>query len=284
MKRAVDVLRGRVHPLDAVEAAVPRIVRDEHASGPAYDPAAARLVLSPHLDDAVLSCWGELSADGEVAVVNVFSARPDAADCSLYDRIAGATDARVRMEERAVEDRHALALSGRAPRNLHFLESAYRRRAPAARHLLRALGGHCPAASAVLAPAGIGFHPDHLLVRNAALLLRRGGMPVELYADMPYCAAYGWPAWVTGQPPRANLVIDAYWEPALDAVSARGLTLTSVPRTLTDEQRSSKLEAMRRYATQYPTLTRGPLDVLAHPEVLGFELKWRVEDGSTRAA
>ena len=284
MKSAVDVVRGRVHPLDAVGAAFPRIVRDDSASGPAHDPAAARLVLSPHLDDAVLSCWGELSADGEVIVVNVFSALPDTAECSLYDRIAGATDARVRMEERVAEDRHALALSGRAPRNLDLLENAYRSRAPATRHLLRALGGLCPAASGVMAPAGIGSHPDHLLVRNAALLLRRGGMPVELYADMPYCAAYGWPAWVTGQPPTANLVIDAYWEPALDAVSAGGLKLTSVPRTLSDGQRSSKLRAMRCYATQYPSLTRGPLDVLAQPELLGYELKWRVEDGSTRAA
>ena len=37
------------------------------------------------------------------------------------------------------------------------------------------------------------------------------GIPVELYADLPYAVVYGWPHWVTGDPPDPHLDVDAYW-------------------------------------------------------------------------
>lgn len=40
------------------------------------DPAAPAVVLSPHLDDAVINCWSLLTADRDVTVVNVFTASP----------------------------------------------------------------------------------------------------------------------------------------------------------------------------------------------------------------
>jgi hypothetical protein len=43
---------------------------------------------------------------------------------------------------------------------------------------------------------------------------------------------------------------------------------------LSDGEATRKLAAMRRYVTQYPTLT-GPADALALREVHGYELTWR---------
>jgi hypothetical protein len=56
------------------------------------------VILSPHLDDAVLSCWHTLAATGEVAVINVFAAIP-APDqpLSWWDRITSASNSAARM-------------------------------------------------------------------------------------------------------------------------------------------------------------------------------------------
>lgn len=48
----------------------------------------------------------------------------------------------------------------------------------------RAVSVHRP--DVVLAPAAIGGHVDHLAVREAALTLRRRGIAVVLYEDLPY--------------------------------------------------------------------------------------------------
>lgn len=40
--------------------------------------------------------------------------------------------------------------------------------------------------SALLAPAGIGRHADHIAIRDAALSLQRWNLPVILYEDLPY--------------------------------------------------------------------------------------------------
>ena len=40
---------------------------------------------------------------------------------------------------------------------------------------------------------------DHVAVRDAALAVTRSpGLPLRLFADLPYAAAFGWPSPVTG--------------------------------------------------------------------------------------
>ncbi|MDQ3851084.1 MAG: PIG-L family deacetylase, partial [Actinomycetota bacterium] len=241
---------------------------------PALDPTAGQLVLSPHLDDAVLSSWSTLTGPGDVEVANLFTGRPAPGVLTHYDRIAGATSSAELMARREREDRAALATAGRRPTNLGLLEDEYRRRAPALDGLLRALGARVPRARSVLAPVAIGLHPDHVLARDVALALLRAGWPVALYADLPYCATYGWPPWVTGEAPDPHLDVEAHWEPALDALRRYGIAALARARRLDVDEQAAKLAALRRYVTQYPTLTRGPLDVLAHPAVLGYEVTW----------
>lgn len=75
-------------------------------------PAA---VLSPHPDDALLSCWNLLAGAGDVTVVNVFTAPPGGSDHShwgWWDRLTGAADWAQRMRERLEEDAAALRLAG----------------------------------------------------------------------------------------------------------------------------------------------------------------------------
>jgi LmbE family N-acetylglucosaminyl deacetylase len=235
------------------------------------------LLLSPHLDDAVIDCWSLLTGDGAVEVVNVFALSPPDGTATDWDRVVGATDSAALFAARVEEDARALALAGRKPHNLPFLELQYRRGKPFPTwgEIDAEVARRVPAASRVLAPMTIGtVHPDHALLRGYALALAAQGHAVSLYADLPYATVYGWPAWVTGGEPDPHLDVDAYWAPSFEGVPVdpRAARLTR----LDDAAAERKLEAMRAYATQFPTLDRGPIGNLSNPAIHRHEALWEL--------
>ena len=237
-----------------------------------HDDAAAPLLLSPHLDDAVIDCWSLLTAPGDLNVINVFAGVPPAGHTTHWDRIVGATDSAELMQIRVEEDRAALERARRTAVNLAFYEHQQRedRRPPTLRAIDASIAEAVPAASRLYAPAVLGTpHPDHVLVRRYALACAAAAMPVELYADVPYAVVYGWPHWVTGEPRDPHLDVDAYW----------GEQPGGEPRVvrLDEEQATEKLDAMRAYATQFPSLDRGPVGLLSNPKVHRFEVYWPCE-------
>jgi LmbE family N-acetylglucosaminyl deacetylase len=234
-----------------------------------HDPDAPPLVLSPHLDDAVIDCWSVLTAPGDLNVVNVFAGVPPPGRSTRWDRIVGAADSAALMRSRIDEDAAALAMADRAPVNLELLEYQQRedRREPPLGAIDRALARTVPAASKVYAPAVLGTpHPDHVRVRAYARACAAAGMPAELYADLPYAVVYGWPHWVTGDAADPHLDVDAYW----------GEKPPGEPRVveLDDARAASKLAAMRAYRTQFPSLDRGPIGLLSNPKVHRYEVYW----------
>lgn len=224
-------------------------------------------VLSPHLDDAVLSAWSALRAPARARVVNVCSGVPEPGTTARWDRLTGATDSHARMHERIAEDRAALAIAGVESLSLGFLDAHYRGEPIDREELDDAIASAVEGAAELWAPAGIGGHTDHVQVRDAALAL---GLPVRLYAELPYAVRFGWPSWVTGEPEGPYLAVDEDWRRWLPS----GLELEPAVHRLDEDEMALKLRAMRAYATQYPGLTRGSLDHLAHPLVLGFEVSW----------
>jgi LmbE family N-acetylglucosaminyl deacetylase len=245
-----------------------------------HDPDAPALLLSPHLDDAVIDCWSVLTGPEPVAVANVFAGVPGPGAVAHYDRIAGARDSAEHVRQRIAEDREALALAGRFPVNLDLLARPYRhaRPEPSFARLDATLADRVPAASVVYAPAALGApHPDHEVVRDYAIALR--DMPVRLYADLPYCAVYGWPAWVTGHPPNPHLDVDAYWNGSAGD-SSRLLTRARAEVVPLDGDRAAaKLAAMRTYR-EFAVLDRGPVGQLSSPLIHGYEVFWPVRDGA----
>jgi LmbE family N-acetylglucosaminyl deacetylase len=228
------------------------------------------------VDDAVFSAWSVLRAPGEVRVVNVFDGVPPPGPAPRWDRITGSLDRAEAMRARLVEDRAALALAGRDAVGLGLLELQYRD-GPGCDAVDEALAEAARGASTIYAPAGIGGHADHLLVRNAALeLATREGVALCLYADLPYAVKFGWPHWVTGAEPEPHLVPDAAWQPWLEAASPDGESLRPRPVALDERDSALKLEAMRAYRSQFAACNGGPLDQLADPRVLRFELLWEV--------
>jgi LmbE family N-acetylglucosaminyl deacetylase len=227
------------------------------------------LILSPHLDDATLSCWHLLAGSDEVEVVNVFTGIPPDGALGHWDRETGATGGPTRVKERLEEDRAALAVAGRTAVGLGLLDAQYRNngRGP---DVLGALLPRLAPDAVLYAPAALGVHVDHALVREAALALRQRGHEIRLYADLPHALAVGWPAWVTGRPPASSPSAppEEHWRRALEGSGVRLEELRAEVHELAPEEFERKLEALRAYRTQLPALERlAPLELLRHEVV-----------------
>jgi LmbE family N-acetylglucosaminyl deacetylase len=215
-------------------------------------------ILSPHPDDAVLSLWHVLTAPGEVSVVNVFAGEPEVTELGWWDVSTGAADPQSRAAERLAEDREALALAGREPVNLGFVDFQYRRGDLALETLVEAIAGAAPE-GALLAPATVvEDHPDHSLVRGAALALRERGREVSLYADLPHATRNGVPD---------------TWDLSLNGAGVPAAGLTPDVHALDAAAEARKREAIERYRTQVGALDE-MFDLAAHPERLRYEVLW----------
>jgi len=131
------------------------------------------LVVSPHLDDAVLSCGELIDQCRDAVVVTVFAGIPPQADEQTeWDAASGFLTAAQALAWRRDEDRAALALLGARPLWLEFCDSQYRV-PPAPGALEQALHNTILALDPenILLPSGL-FHSDHLLVHQAMMGLR----------------------------------------------------------------------------------------------------------------
>jgi hypothetical protein len=241
------------------------------------DAEAPELVLSPHWDDAVLDCWSLLAGEGELVVVNMFAGVPAPGRTGLWEEISGARDSAERARGRMAEDARALALAGRTAVNLPLLDDQYRRRGNPATlsldELDRALAKEVRCARRVYAPAGIGGHVDHVLTRRYARMLLAAGMPVVLYAELPYCTFHGWPSWVDGGEPAPNRNVDAYWRSFLEGVAEMPSLRSAEVVRLDGLTASAKRKALRCYET---SLNYGVRHLLEDPAFHAFEVRWEL--------
>jgi LmbE family N-acetylglucosaminyl deacetylase len=164
----------------------------------ASDEKALRLpprliVVSPHLDDAVLGCAGLLVACPGSIVCTVFAGEPAKVQRTRWDAASGFADSNEAMRERKREDEAALGLCGATPLWLDFLDGQYGA-TPTVDAVADALAaqfahfdGYLP-----VCPFGL-WHADHLLVGAAcrALLVSRRLAHYVAYEDVIYRAMPG---------------------------------------------------------------------------------------------
>ncbi len=242
-----------------------------YGQGMSVSPA---VILSPHLDDAVLSCWHLLCGPGEVTVVNVFAGSPPpGSGASWWDRLTGANDSAARMLERRAEDRAAFTVAGRTATCLDFLDAQYEPAGQTDDMIAAALRELIDPETVVYAPAALGEHPDHEQVRTVALRLAASGQQVRLYADHPHAVRAGWPAWVDGAQPVGGDYVAAQWDRRL---SAAGL---SQPRPavhrLDATEQERKLRAASAYRTQIAALASTFGEIEGFPAI-PHEIVWAV--------
>jgi LmbE family N-acetylglucosaminyl deacetylase len=241
----------------------------------------ATVLLSPHFDDAVLSCWRVLTAPGELIVVNVFAGVPPAGSpAGWWDRRLGSPDDAVRT--RSEEDRRALSHAGRSARNLGFLDAQYRDGDQPPQPVADALRATIPAGATVYAPAAIGLNPDHEAVRTAALQLRERGTPIVLYADLPHAGGGGWPPWVASK--AGDERVASTWDRVLADAGLAPESLTPLATKLAPHEFERKVAAVREYASQLEAVEAMFRLRVDDPERLGYEVEWGVRPAAAASS
>jgi LmbE family N-acetylglucosaminyl deacetylase len=171
------------------------------------------LIVSPHLDDAVLSCWALLDAATPVDVLTVFAGEPVPPLRKAWDLAMGFSDSAESLLARRSEDEEAFAGTGHRRTYMALLDDQYLdgsrgpQDAEALAERLRAWMHEGVGSIAV--PAGAGrvcrgpierirrvttrvnrgyVHPDHVFVRQVGLETVPTDSAIELlaYEEVPY--------------------------------------------------------------------------------------------------
>jgi LmbE family N-acetylglucosaminyl deacetylase len=226
------------------------------------------VVVSTHLDDAVLSCYGVLSSS--TTVITVLAGFPPVGTLGTWDSAGGATDSRERIAERREEDRKALALSGAELIHLDFPELQHVQTGaiapPTPTSVEAALRALLDGATTVFAPSALSAnrwpqrlrprrYSDHRFVRDAVLAVRPDA---TLYADLPYAL----------NPRSGGFKLPRDVDPSRRV--ERRLRLD-------DDLVAMKVESVRRYATQLPQL-EGIFGDFVNPRGLGLEVYWALAE------
>jgi LmbE family N-acetylglucosaminyl deacetylase len=135
------------------------------------------VIVSPHLDDAVLGCSYLMAAHPGVTVVTAFAGRPPEYPRPMqhWDTLCGFVEGDEVHEVRRAEDRAALGLFGATPVWLDHVEHSYLERADWVRPdavvdgLEAAVRALDP--TAVFAPFGLA-NPDHDCTHEACMVVR----------------------------------------------------------------------------------------------------------------
>ena len=168
------------------------------------------IYLSPHFDDAVLSCggliWEQTQKGTPVEIWTIFGGNPPPGPLSEFAEethiMWGTGSGEETVSLRRAEDRQATSLVGAQPVHFDFPDCIYRRSPKGevlypetvntAPHLAdRSLPKRIASAlrsglrkdDMLVCPFALGGHVDHVLARQTAESLRR---PLLYYADVPY--------------------------------------------------------------------------------------------------
>lgn len=240
----------------------------------------SHIFLSPHLDDAILSCGGVLAhllaQQQAVTVITLFAGLPDPAapssDFARYQHQSwGLMEEAYRL--RQSEDQAALARLGLTPHWLPWLDAIYRGANDGSAWYYtsnEALFGpihpaetNLPGALAetvtlyrqknqpdltdpltVYLPLGIGNHVDHQLARQTAPIWPAQGHTVLFYEDYPY---------IQRHPDQL-----APAQKACQALLPAGQTLRPVLRHFSAQTLAQKIEVIAAYRSQMDILFHGP--------------------------
>jgi LmbE family N-acetylglucosaminyl deacetylase len=229
--------------------------------------ASSLLVISPHLDDAVLSCAEALGRAQRAAVVTVFAGAPPDGDMQTdWDQRSGFASAREAIAARRDEDAAALALLHAEPLWLDFLDSQYGDTPgveAVADALERTVSAFAP--DMVLLPAGL-FHSDHALTHEAALLARRRlpHLTWRMYEEAHYRR------------------IPGFLQRRLAQLLQDGVQATPLPAMVDAACAPAKEAAIACYASQLRALAAKVRD--GHADAFAPETFWKLDELPAKGA
>jgi LmbE family N-acetylglucosaminyl deacetylase len=148
------------------------------------------VVVSPHLDDAVLSLGATMARTARLgahwSIVTVFSGDPDSkGPAARYERRCGFLSAGEAASVRRQEDQRACAILGTRPVWLPFGGIQYEPVRDADR-VWTALEPHINRAELLLLPGFPLTHLDHAWITELVLARTPKNAPIGFYAEQPY--------------------------------------------------------------------------------------------------
>ena len=229
---------------------------------PAETPGRRVVVVSPHLDDGVLSLGAAIAAwsraGARVELLTVLGCDPASeAPAGGWDRRGGFATEGASARARREEDRRACAILGATPVWLPFGSVDYERHADE-EEVRRAAVEAVGAADRVLLPGSPLSHPDHEWLVRTLVADGLDRESVALYAEQPYTRRAGA---VPQAPPWLSSPVGAS-------------SFAPVPTGLRD--RRAKWRAIRCYRSQLPllgmgrSLRRGPHRLALVPELVAW--------------
>jgi LmbE family N-acetylglucosaminyl deacetylase len=155
------------------------------------------LILSTHLDDAVLSCTDLLRSQSSPAVATVFAGAPAVVHKGYNSECTGQSFAPDAMRVRRDEDLEALNFLGATPIWLDLFESDYAGFRPSVGFdeslqsaISQTINDVKP--TSVFLPLGL-IHPDHVALSKAGVaLIPQFPVAWYMYLDLPYGAGQRW--------------------------------------------------------------------------------------------
>ena len=195
---------------------------------------AATVIVSPHLDDAVLSCGRYLAATPETTVITVFAgSKKDPSTLTQWDQMCGFQPGQDVMAARRQEDRRALDLLGAISIPLEGLDREYRSGPPDMPKLVAWVTDKLAALrpAEVMVPLGL-YHEDHKHASDVAIRATAA-------AGYKQCVVYG--DWYHATKP--ELI-----EPRVAEITEQFGPLADITRR--QGSRWSKRQAISRYRSQ----------------------------------
>ncbi|MBS0419159.1 MAG: PIG-L family deacetylase [Proteobacteria bacterium] len=202
------------------------------------------VVVSPHLDDAVLSLGATLAhaveSGSDVQILTVFACAPDSnAPTDEWDRKSGFATEGEAAQQRRREDETACAILGVAPRWFDFGAEPYERHG-SMQEVVTAVASATADADIVLMPGFPLAHADHAALTNGLLSHGLSCRRVGLYAEQPY-------SFDRSATPNGSV-------PDMPAARIRSGTLTWQRACAAHRHRQLKLRAVKQYVSQLPQL------------------------------
>lgn len=149
------------------------------------------VVVSPHYDDAVLSCGQLIEGHHTPIILTVFTGAPKEEVSTEYDKHCGFESSSDALPARRTENERACRILGAAPIDLGLIDNQYGGSPQeevedtllqSLRERYRGSGGEIE----VVAPLATR-HPDHQKVMNAAVdVCTKAGWPLWLYEELPH--------------------------------------------------------------------------------------------------
>ena len=212
------------------------------------------LIVSPHLDDGVLSCGQLMAGRPETTLLACFAGAPKPVQSTPYDLASGFPDSTTAVKLRRREDALACKVLQAQPVHLPLLDGQYLLDQEAGRDWrlqqvqaqVLAVWHHLSQPD-IICPLGL-VHPDHQLVAEACQglvdVVRKAGRQVVIYEELP--ARVLWPEAVPRALHRWGV---AHWKVGAD-VSQPQLA----PIFYGTGPIELKLEALSCYSSQLPLL------------------------------